>query len=118
MLDGNSKKRGRQASHLVPGYKEGEPVKDGANAALEWQAMSWGGAAEGWWWPVHSKGWFEGCIPVDNLCGLSPNEATSTLVVEVAIQGYICILRTSNSLNSASSGIGPQRFCNEFCYRE
>jgi len=27
-----------------------------ANAALEWQAGSYGGEAESWSWPVHSKG--------------------------------------------------------------
>lgn len=34
LLDGNLIKRGRQASHLARGYKEGEPVKDGPNANL------------------------------------------------------------------------------------
>jgi hypothetical protein len=23
---------------------------------------AWGGAAEGWWWPVHSRGLLEGCL--------------------------------------------------------
>ncbi len=35
------------------------------NAALEWQAETvCGGEAEGWWWPVGSKGLFGGLSPV------------------------------------------------------
>ena len=31
-------------------------LKNEPNAAPEWQAGSLGGAAQSWWWPVHSRG--------------------------------------------------------------